>query len=269
MPDPAPVPDPAPAPIVNLPAPVAAVLPGSRSVLVGNTATAFATVINTNAEPLEGCSVAPPAGIAASFFYQTTDPATNGVVGEPNTPTVIPAGSARTFIFGLTPTAAMAPTEIALNFDCANSQAATVIEGVNTLLLSGLENPTADVIALGATPTNDGILTMPSVNGSAAFGVASVNLGSTATVVVAPDTGSTRPPMTLTICQTNPATAECLSPPAATVETTIATDATPTFSIFATALGAIAFDPVNTRIHVRFMEAGVVRGSTSVAARTQ
>jgi len=253
----------------DFPAPVAAVLPGSRSVLIGDSATAFATVINTNAETLQGCRVAPPAGIDAEFFYQTTDPTTNGPVGNPNSPASIAPGAFQTFIFGLTPNSALSPMDVALSFDCSNSVAAEVVTGVNTLLLSGSATAVADIVALGATPTADGILTIPGIDGSAAFAVASVNVGSGATVVASADTGSSNPPLSLFICETNPIDGQCLAPPTSTVETIVAANATPTFSIFATANGDVPLDPANTRIRVRFLEAGVARGTTSVAVRTQ
>jgi len=44
----------------------------------------------------------------------------------------------------------------------------------------------------------------------------------------------------------------------------------PTCSIFVTATGTVPFDPANNRIVVKFRDAGgIVRGSTSVAVRTQ
>src|SRR5580704_5935545 len=60
---------------------VAAVLPLSRSVQVGTTATAFATMID--AGPADGatCTIVPLASIPASFVFQTTDPATNALTG--------------------------------------------------------------------------------------------------------------------------------------------------------------------------------------------
>jgi len=253
----------------DFPAPAAAVLPGSRSVLIGDSATAFATVINTNAQTLEGCRIAPPAGIDVDFFYQTTDPSTNGPVGTPNTPASIAPGAFQTFIFGLTPNSALSPMDVALSFDCSNSIAAGVVEGVNTLLLSGSTTAVADIVALGATPTANGILSITGTNGSAAFAVASVNVGSEATVVASVDTGSANPPLSLFICETNPIDGQCLAAPTPTVETTVAANATPTFSVFATANGTVPFDPANTRIRVRFLEAGVARGTTSVAVQTQ
>jgi hypothetical protein len=45
---------------------------------------------------------------------------------------------------------------------------------------------------------------------------------------------------------------------------------TPTYSVFATGTGTVPFDPALNRIVVTFTDAGgAVRGSTSVAVRTQ
>jgi len=76
--------------------------------------------------------------------------------------------------------------------------------------------------------------------------------------------------VSFTLCQTDPATAACLADPAPTVTTTIAANATPTFSIFVAGSGTVAFDPANNRAFVRFKDGGGnVRGATSVAVRTQ
>src|SRR5262245_37980293 len=103
----------------------AAVLPTSRSVLVGTPATAFATIINTGTSTATGCQISPGTTLPASFAFQTTDPTTNAVTGTVNTPADIPAHKAQTFVFAFTPTAAIAPTEVRLNFVCANATAAT------------------------------------------------------------------------------------------------------------------------------------------------
>ena len=57
---------------------VSALLPTSRSAVVGTTVTAFATVINAG-ELATDCSITPTTPVAADFFYQTTDPATNAL----------------------------------------------------------------------------------------------------------------------------------------------------------------------------------------------
>ena len=90
---------------------VAAVLPSSRSVQVGTLATAFATIINAGQETATGCAISPISTIPATLSFQTTDPATNQVTGTPNTPVDIPPGAAQSFVFALTPTAPIAPTD--------------------------------------------------------------------------------------------------------------------------------------------------------------
>jgi hypothetical protein len=98
-----------------------------------------------------------------------------------------------------------------------------------------------------------------------------LNVGASATAITAAaNTGSAALPLALTICQTNPSTGACLQPPGPTAVAAINANATPTFSIFATASGGIVNSPAVNRIFVQFTDAGgVVRGSTSVAVRTQ
>jgi hypothetical protein len=72
------------------------------------------------------------------------------------------------------------------------------------------------------------------------------------------------------VCQTDPQTSACLSPPASSVPTTILSNETPTFGIFVAAAGDISFFPETHRIFLRFKDSGnVTRGLTSVAVRTQ
>jgi hypothetical protein len=118
---------------------------------------------------------------------------------------------------------------------------------------------------------NDGIVHV--THGSPAtgvFAVASDNLGSGDTITVATNTGEATLPVTIAICQTNPATGVCLQTPAASVATPINPGATPTFGVFVTASGTVPFDPTNNRIFVTFTDStNAVRGETSVAVETQ
>ena len=248
----------------------AAVLPGSRSVRVGEPATAFATIMNTASVTAIGCSITFLYSVPADIFYQTTDPVTNAPTGTPSTPTDIIAGGLQTFVFAITPSAAFTPTDLPLIFDCSNSAPVWVLPGINTLLLSASNTPVPDIIVISVTPTNDGIISLPGTFGNNAFATASVNVGSSADITVTADTGDAALPVTLSICETtNSSTGSCLSPPSDSVTTTITTGATPTFAIFVAGNGNVPLNPANNRIYVRFKDAsGVTRGSTSVAVQT-
>ena len=248
----------------------AAVLPSSRSVQIGATATAFATIINAGSTTATGCGISVLTGIAANFSYQATDPATNQVTGSPNTPVDIAPGAARSFIIFLTPTAPLASTDVQFSFSCANTNPAGINSGLNTLLFSASATPIPDIVALAATTTNDGIVNIPGTTGTGAFAVATVNVGASGNITTSADTGSTSLPVVISLCQTNPVTGQCISVIGPTVTTIINANATPTFGIFVTGVGNVSFDPAMNRIFVRFRDGGgVTRGATSVAVRTQ
>jgi streptogramin lyase len=249
---------------------LAAVLPSSRSVQVGNTATAFATIINTGSSGVTGCAIAPVTPVPASFAYQTTNPATNALTGSPNTPVPIAAGAAQSFVIAFTPNAPFVPTNAVLGFACSGVDAAPSNTGLNTLLLSASATPVPDVVALAATAQNDGILHITGTTGSNAFAVATVNVGASASITATATTGAAALPLAISLCQTNPMSGQCISSIGSSVTTTINANATPTFAIFATASGQVPFVPQTNRIFVAFSDAsGTVRGSTSVAVETQ
>jgi hypothetical protein len=258
---------PCPPPSVLL---AAAVLPSSRSVELGNTATAFATLINAGPATVTGCGIAPITPVSANFAYQTTDPATNAIVGQPNTPVSLAAGAAQSFVVAFSPTAPFDPSDVALGFVCAGLLGPPIFPGLNTSLLSASATPVPDIVALAATASNDGILHLPGNSGANAFAVAVVNLGATAAITATANTGVASLPLAVAICQTNPASGQCLGPAASSASTTIMANATPTFAIFAAAVDGVPFVPQTNRIFVEFSDAnGVVRGSTSVAVETQ
>jgi hypothetical protein len=249
---------------------LAAVLPASRSVRVNTPVTVFATVINTGQAIARGCSIAPLTSVPASFRYQTTNFATNQVIGFPNAAVDIAAGAAQSFVVALTPTAPFPPADVQFSFDCANTDPAPIDVGLNTLLLSASITPVADIVPLAATTTNDGVMNISETNGMGAFSVATVNLGATETITASADTGSATLPVNIFLCQTDPATGQCISSVSSSVTTQINSNATPTFGIFVISSGNIPFDPAGNRIFVRFKDAGdITRGSTSVAVRTQ
>jgi virginiamycin B lyase len=254
----------------NINALVAAMLPSSRSVQVGNTATAFATIINSGSSAVSGCAIVPVTSVPASFVYQTTNPATNALTGSPNTPASIAAGGSQSFVIALTPNAAFVPTNVVLGFACSGVSTAPSTTGLNTLLLSASATPVPDIVALAATAMNDGILHIAGASGANAFAVATVNVGASASITASANTGAVSLPLAISLCQTDPASGQCTSSVGPSVTTTINANATPTFAIFATASGTVPFDPANNRIFVSFSDAGgTIRGSTSVAVETQ
>ena len=247
---------------------VAAVLPLSRSVQVGATATAFATIIDAGPGDASTCTIAPAIGIPASFVFQTTDPATNALTGTANTPANIPQGNAQTFVIALTPTASFAPTDVAFTFGCANANPAPSLTGINTLNLSASTSPVPDIVALAASG-DPGYVDIPGTKGTGDFAVATVNLGSAAQITAAANTGMANLPVTLTLCQTNPTSGACLGNPSPNVTTTIAANATPTFAIFVAGSATVADSPGVNRVFVTFTDSnGILRGETSVAVRT-
>jgi hypothetical protein len=249
---------------------VAAVLPSSRSVQVGTSATAFATIINTGQAIAASCSIALLTSVPASLIYQTTDPATNQVTGSPNVPANIAAGAAQSFVFAVMPMAPIAPTDVQFSFACTNSQPAPISTGLNTLLLSASNTPVPDIVALAATITNDGIVNIPGANGTGVFAVATVNVGASGNITASADTGSVSLPVNISLCQTDPVSGQCISAIASSIPVVINAGATPTFGIFVQGAGNVPFDPALNRIFVRFTDAGnVTRGSTSVAVMTQ
>ncbi len=250
----------------------AATLPGARSVELGRPATIFASVINAGADPVGPCRVALPANAPAglSLSYQTTDAATNALTGSADSPAMIAGNNGlQSFLVSFQGGSPFTAAAMPLDFACEGAAPATLTIGVDTVDLAMSAAPVADIIALAATATSDGTVTLPA-GGSGAFAVASDNVGIAADLLVSVDTGSANLPLTATLCPSNPGTGQCLVTPGASVPVSIAAGATPTFSVFVQAAGPIAFDPANARLFIRFKDAsGGLHGSTSVAVRTE
>jgi hypothetical protein len=247
---------------------LASVLPGSRSVEVGNPATIFATIINTGAPVLDNCQILLPAGSPSGLTlnYQTTNAVTNTLTGTLNTPVSINGGDGiQSFVISFLGTAPFSVPAMALDFQCDGTPLAAIVPGVDTVDLVMSATPIADIVVLAETATGNGIVEIP-FGGAAAFAIASINLGIAAPLTVSVDTGAATLPVSITICQTNSGTGQCMAAPAASVSLNFAAEATPTFSIFLQASGPIPFAPATSRVFVRFEDAaGGIHGSTSVA----
>jgi YVTN family beta-propeller protein len=258
--------------IQSMPSPLtSAVLPASRSVALGATATVFATILNAGAATVKGCAIGLDASApeALSLTYQTTDPATNLPTGTPNTPVSIAGNGAQSFLLALQASAGVSAPGQALTFTCAGVPPAPMLPGVNTVDLGFSATPTQDIIALAATAPQPGVVTVPLSTGAGAFAIATYNVGIAGTLTVSADTGAASLPINLALCPTDPATARCVQAPAASFQQSFAANAASTFSVFVGASGAIPFSPGASRIFVRFTDAnGVTHGSTSVAVDT-
>ena len=259
---------------VDPPGLVTAILPVSRSVVVGTPATVFASVINVGGIDATGVDIeldpiAPGVQLPATFAFQSTD-AHNNPIGILNGKVDIPAGKTQGFVLTITPTAPFAPTEVSFDVAGSNTSHAHTISGLNTLLISASSQPVPDVIAIAATLANDGIVVIPGTDGTGVFSVATMNLGASDVITVAADTGSAGLAVALSVCATIAATGDCIGSPAGSVTMTIDRNAAPTFGVFVTALGIVPYDPAVNRIFLRFTDsAGALRGATSVAVKTR
>jgi hypothetical protein len=156
-----------------------------------------------------------------------------------------------------------------LVFGCDGMTDAAIVGGVNTLDLNMADNPGADIIAVIATPTNNGIMEMPS-GGAGAFAIATSNLGAAQSVTVSIDTGAATLPLSVAICQTDSTTGQCLAAAAKSIPVSFAAEDAPTFSAFLQCGGAIPLAPASSRVFIHFTDAsGKIHGETSVAVETQ
>ena len=265
---------------VDPPGLAAALLPVSRSVQVGRPATAFVTVINLGAitatavgldvHPSTAPGGVPGAPLPAAFGFQTTDPLTNQVTGTPDTPVDILAGQSQSYVVSLAAAGPLEPTDVRLEIKGTNTSPARIVPGLNTLLFSAAAGPVPDVVAIAAIAAGTPAVEVPGPTGSAAFAVATANVGAGGNITVSADTGAVPLPLGLAVCPTDPATGECVSAPGPAVAVPIGAGATPTFSVFVTGAGIVPFDPEHNRVFVRFADdQAVLRGATSVAVKTR
>lgn len=264
---------------------VSSVLPITRSVQNGVTATAFATIVNpaATASTATGCGLRLAGASGAEFSYQTTS-VNNAPTGTVNTPADIPPGASQSFVFSVTSAATFADNSrhpIASDFDetdlfieafCTNRRSAEYVLGLNSLTFSSSATATPDIVALAATLLNDGRVNVPTTgNQVGVFSVAVSNVGAAGSIVVSPDTGGrTLAIQNIEVCQTNPTTGACTGPRALTATVNLDPNETATFGIFVRGTGAaIDNDPARNRVFVRFLENGTAeRGATTVAVRT-
>lgn len=257
-----------PAPAVR-----SAVLPFARAVGIGETATAFATIINpaSSGGTATDCQLVMHGALPGEFSYQTTDPATNAPTGPANTPADIPVGASQSFVFSFTRNFAFSQADIPIDAQCGNRRSAASISGVNTFRFTSTSLNVADVVALAATASNLGFVDLSGPNQAGAFAVATANVGSLSTVVVSAT--STVPAdqamLTIEVCRTNAVSGLCETPRAASMNQLMQAGQTLTFAFFVRSSAHVQSDPAVNRVVVNFQTpGGLSLGATTVAVRS-
>lgn len=241
-----------------------ALLPSSRSIQVGELGTVFASVVNGTTQDVANCTVVAMTDLPASFAFRTTD-AQNAPVGEANEPFSIAAGSSQSLVLEFAATDDFPVTDVFFRYECADVRAADNTVGLNSLVLSGNDASTADIIGLTT------VVDLAVEQGSTAvFAVGSANVGFDDVIGVTVDSGDVELPLLLELCRTDSETGVCLEDPVPVSTLSYPAGSTASFAVFVTAIQPIANDPARNRIFVRFTDAaGDLRGATSTAVRAQ
>lgn len=248
-----------------------ATLPYARSGVVGQPITGFATLLNNGYRAGLDCGLAlADPSQPFDLEFRPTNPATNaidGAAGETR-----PADVLRpvTYLFALTPREPVAAREVALTYACSNAENAPSVAGVNTVLISADTTQQPDILSIGTTASNDGVIRIPSTSGVGFLSTAALNLGSTGEITFSADVTGTDIPVTIEVCETDLSNGgACRTPRAAQTTVSFGAGEVKTFAVFVRANGAVAFDPAGVRVFARWRdEGGVVRGATSAAVRT-
>jgi hypothetical protein len=238
-------------------------LPTSRSIEVGNTATVFNTILNAGATTANNVTLSlanPPAG---AFHYQQSDCATNALLGSVNPLLDIPPAEARCYVLFFNPSAEFAATDVHVVAEGLNAPATSLLSGVNTWTLRASALPGPDVIAL--TTATD--FHQVSCRGTQPFAVAMFNVGAaTSAVTVTADTGSSSLPLSILAQESDPATGTIIGD---NILENVEFGQNRTVVVWVTFNGCISFDPAGHRIFIRLKDAdNNLIGSTSTAVST-
>ena len=243
---------------------VNSVLPTSRSVAAGTTATIFNTVINAGTNPASGVTLSMNPAPAGTFVYQQTDCATNAVIGSPNPSLDLAPGGVLCYVLSFTPSATFAATNVHIRARASNTPSTALLTGINTWLLRSTSTPEPDIIAL--TTTTD--FHQVACSGANAFAVALSNVGAAATgdITAVANTGAATLPVSISISETDPGTGAIIGDH---VLQSVGAGENRTVAVFVAFNGCISFDSAVNRIFIEFRDASNnVVGSTSTAVST-
>jgi len=240
----------------NHPAINAAVLPTSRTTVIGTPITVFGTIANSGPGGATACSVGlqpdtlsggpNPSGLSISYRAFQADNATPAAPQD--TPIDIAAGANQAFVLSISGTGSF-NQEIFFDFSCdSGAVRAPSFVGVNTLSLLNATSALPDIITIGTSPSLDAVIRIPSLGAGEIMAVAALNIGAAAPVpvkgesgamaganevpvIVAPDFGDYDLALDAFICETDPTTAVCLAPYARSVTTNVGNQPS-TFNVF-------------------------------------
>jgi hypothetical protein len=244
------------------------IAPEARTSSVGGTsATFFASAINSGATDLSNCRPAAGSFPQAQFSYQTVD-ANNQLTGTPNTPVTIGSGATQGFLVAYAPPTGGWQGVIDARIECdeRDSEYVPYLSGTLVIPSSG---QLPDIVAISATPSQDGVIRINRVGGRGVMAVAAVNIGAAGDVAVRPlDAQYMTGLAQFTVCETDTAS-QCLAEPTAELIVNFAADQVRTFAVFArgqTGAG-IPFYPDFLRVRLQMIHngTGLTVGSTSAA----
>ena len=231
-----------------------AIAPEARTLVNnGPSATFFISAINDTSQTLTQCR--PVIGTMDS--YQTVD-ATNQLTGSANTPTSIAPGATQGFLIAFdspNDIQSIGAQLIVPSVECSEraSEPSRLQIARLTSIPDGFEAGQPDIIAIGVTPSGDGIVRVPQAGGVEVLAVAAVNIGSQASVRVNAYLSEIGGPISAPVCETGTDGA-CLAPPESFLDVTFEADEVKTFSLFPQLNPdrGLLFAPDAFRVGVRF-----------------
>jgi len=244
-----------------------AVLPGAQSGHIdGEDITAFMTSISDG--PAQSCHVDNGGSdVALSYDLIGSEGAPRGLLNQ-----VFDVGTEGrvdlVLSFASSSAVALGTSTIFPRLVCENATAAA-IEDVNSFRLTMDDTPGPDILAIGVTPSGDGVIRIANPGSTSFMAAAALNIGqpTDGIVRVVADTGSARFPIELSLCETD-TDGQCLGPRAPELETNFADNSPRYIGVFvrSDAQQGIPLDPANARVYLRFIDAaGVTRSTTSAA----
>lgn len=227
----------------------AAIAPEARSGQIGGPdVTLFVTAINNTEQTLTQCQ--PVAEFFEGLTYQTVD-VTNQLTGIANTPVELAPGAIQGFVIAL-PTDQVQLGRLVARVECVEEN--SVRQFALGATINIVDDALADIIAIGQTPSADGVVRIPEPGGIEVFAVAGINIGVTANVnVVVRGTDYMPPVGKFTVCETGE-DGNCLQTPTNQLNIDFASDDVRTFSVF-TEIGpgsGVAFLPDLQRVRLVF-----------------